>query len=167
MKNKELTRDEICLLRDVMDTILDERETRKVFNQIHGTTTRELDKLATKLATLAQAPVVVVPPPRGKGEHLWHEHDGVTKCVTCFRDEDDANVGGEKCSYKAPKSVKPCRKCGSPLNKKGLCIDLTCPYSDNKQNAFARHQESLMTRHCTYCGADLPGDNGDCGKCGL
>jgi hypothetical protein len=20
---------------------------------------------------------------------------------------------------------------------------------------------------CSYCGADLPGDNGDCGKCGL
>ena len=38
-------------------------------------------------------------PKRKKGEHLWHEHDGVTKCVTCFCDEDDAFVGGQKCSF--------------------------------------------------------------------
>ena len=138
MKNKELTRDEMCILRDVLDTILDERETRKVFNQIHGTTTRQLDKLANKLATLVKSPVVVVPPPRKAGEHLWHESDGVTKCVTCFCDEDDANVGGEKCSYKPATAA-----------------------------AFARHQESLMTRHCTYCGADVPNSKGECGKCGL
>lgn len=35
-----------------------------------------------------------------RGEHLWHEHDGVTKCVTCFCDQDDAFVGGLECSYK-------------------------------------------------------------------
>jgi hypothetical protein len=101
MKNKELTRDEMCILRDVLDTILDERDTRKVFNQIHGTTTRQLDKISNKLDALVMAMVPgVVPPPRKDGEHLWHEHNGVTKCVTCFCDEDDANVGGQECSYK-------------------------------------------------------------------
>jgi len=36
---------------------------------------------------------------RKRGEHLWHEHDGITKCVTCFCDEDDAFCGGQECSY--------------------------------------------------------------------
>ena len=36
---------------------------------------------------------------RKRGEHRWHENNGVTKCVTCFCDEDDAYVGGQECSY--------------------------------------------------------------------
>ena len=36
---------------------------------------------------------------RKKGEHLWNEHNGVTRCVTCFCDEDDAFVGGQECSF--------------------------------------------------------------------
>jgi len=140
MKNKELTRNEMCILRDILDTILDDRQVRRAFNQIHGTSTRELTKLANKLGGLASAPVVVVPPPRKAGEHLWHESDGVTLCVTCFRDEDDANVGGEKCSYK-------------PLyGEKG----------------FARHQESLNEKppRCS-CGSGIFNEKGDCQKCGL
>jgi hypothetical protein len=49
-------------------------------------------------------------PSRKTGEHLWHEHDGITKCVTCFCDEDDAHVGGEKCSFVAPKKPKSKKK---------------------------------------------------------
>jgi len=28
-----------------------------------------------------------------------------------------------------------CKRCGSPIKKNGHCKDLTCPYSDRKQNA--------------------------------
>ena len=38
---------------------------------------------------------------RKTGEHRWHEHDGITKCFTCFCDEDDAFVGGQECSFKS------------------------------------------------------------------
>ena len=38
-------------------------------------------------------------PRRKPGEHLWHESNGVTKCVTCFCDEDDAHNGGQECTY--------------------------------------------------------------------
>lgn len=44
---------------------------------------------------------------RKRGEHLWHESDGVTKCITCFCDEDDAFVGGQECSYKQKEGWKP------------------------------------------------------------
>ena len=53
MKNKELTRDEMIILLDVLDTILDERETRKVFNQIHGTTTQQLDKISSSINSMS------------------------------------------------------------------------------------------------------------------
>ena len=34
-----------------------------------------------------------------------------------------------------PETLKPvCKKCGTNLNKKGLCKDVTCPYSDRQQS---------------------------------
>jgi len=44
---------------------------------------------------------------RKRGEHLWHEHDGLTKCVTCFCDEDDAHQGGQECSFGQKPEWKP------------------------------------------------------------
>ncbi len=32
------------------------------------------------------------------------------------------------------RSVKKCKKCGSPLNQRGRCCDITCPYSDHPQS---------------------------------
>jgi hypothetical protein len=28
-----------------------------------------------------------------------------------------------------------CKKCGTPLDEKGLCKDITCPYSNRQQSA--------------------------------
>ena len=104
MKNKELTKDEMCILRDILDTIIDERETRKVFNQIHGTTTRQLDKLAKKLDNLVVGMVLgVIPSPRKAGEHSFADCGGAPRCVTCGADEDDAFVGGAVCTFKPVK----------------------------------------------------------------
>jgi len=36
---------------------------------------------------------------RKAGEHLWAECGGYPRCVTCGRDEDDALVGGEECTF--------------------------------------------------------------------
>jgi hypothetical protein len=44
----------------------------------------------------SKKPVV---PRRKKGEHRWQTCNGVTRCVTCFCDEDDAFVGGTQCTY--------------------------------------------------------------------
>lgn len=46
---------------------------------------------------------------RKTGEHEMSQAP-VPRCVSCGADEDDAFVGGEKCSYVAPKKRKAVKK---------------------------------------------------------
>ena len=51
--------------------------------------------------------VKVKPYVRKRGEHRWREYNGVTKCITCLCDDDDAFVGGLECSYKQKPDWQP------------------------------------------------------------
>jgi len=69
--------------------------------------------------------------------HIGHK----IVCVSYGNRSDPVNVAleCENCScvlvdFNEPEQEKTCKKCGTPLNKKGLCKDLTCPYSDCSQN---------------------------------
>jgi hypothetical protein len=57
---------------------------------------------------------------RKAGQHSFADCGGYPRCVTCGKDEDDAFVGGEECSFGNP--VQPTCQCGSRLfNEKGDC----------------------------------------------
>jgi len=57
---------------------------------------------------------------RKAGEHRFADCGGYPRCVTCGRDEDDAFVGAEECTF--GKSVQPTCQCGSRLfDTKGNC----------------------------------------------
>ena len=51
----------------------------------------------------APTPRAVAGPRRKTGEHSFADCGGNPRCVTCGCDEDDAFVGGEKCTFKALK----------------------------------------------------------------
>jgi hypothetical protein len=38
--------------------------------------------------------------PRKSGEHVFAPCGGVPRCVTCGCDEDDAFIGGQRCTFK-------------------------------------------------------------------
>lgn len=63
-------------------------------------------------------------PRRKAGQHSFADCGGYPRCVTCGRDEDDALVGGEECTFGKgnSKGAGQCPNCGSGLfDTKGDC----------------------------------------------
>ena len=60
------------------------------------------------------------------------------------------------------RSVKTCKKCGTPLNSKGFCKDMTCPFSDHPQSTdleslyesknLVRASYTPIQHPCPHCG---------------
>jgi len=70
----------------------------------------------------------------GKNKQVW-----VISSSTIEEAEDDS-LGGT------------CHKCGTDLDEKGLCKDVTCPYN-TEQQSFKPHYDE-----CPQCGAQICGE---------
>jgi hypothetical protein len=121
---------------------------------------------------------------RKTGEHRMVNAGGNPVCATCGADQDDAFVGGSKCSFVAPKFKFPYLHFGEITNNLTKLIardDETFTvmrkllgltpkqfefYLDNLEGVRKVEDEDETPETCNNCGSGLIRD-GECQKCGL